>query len=167
MSLCLSVCRCLSLNKVEFIPYMCLSLYIPHHIKCSVSLSVSQMFCQSVSLSVYPIIVQYRSMSLSLYIPLNCNICPLYIPLNFIMSVPCTFQLIVMSVPCTFLYFVMSVPCAIQLIVMFVPCMYNFFDSLSHVYLKALNPFESSSKVWKSVSKYVSEQLTRTFAVLV
>ena len=35
------------------------------------------------------------------------------------------------------------------------------------VHLKALNPFENSSKVWKSVSKYVSEQLTRTFAVLV
>ena len=40
-------------------------------------------------------------------------------------------------------------------------------DSLSPVDLKALNPFENSSKVWKSVSKYISEQLTRTFAVLV
>ena len=72
------------------------------------------------------------------------------------MSVPCTIQLIVMSVPCT-----------IRLSVMSVPCTFNLFDSLSPVDLKALNQFENSSKVWKSVSKYISEQLTRTFAVLV
>ena len=50
---------------------------------------------------------------------------------------------------------------------MSVPCTFNFFESLSPVDLKALNPFENRSKVWKSVSKYISEQLTRTFAVLV
>ena len=51
----------------------------------------------------------------------------------------------------------MSVPCTFPLIVMSVPCTFNLFDSLFQfpVHLKALNPFENSSKVWKSVSKYV------------
>ena len=52
-------------------------------------------------------------------------------------------------------------------VVMSVPCTFNFFESFSPADLKALNPIENNSKAWKSFSKYISEQLTRTFAVLV
>ena len=90
-----------------------------------------------------------------LYITLNCNVCPLYIPIS------CNVCPLYIPINCNVF------PLYILLIVMSVPCTFNLFDSLFPVHLKALNPFENSSKVWKSISKYVSEQLTRTFAVLV
>ena len=86
-----------------------------------------------------------------LYIPLNCNVCPLHIPIN------CNVCPLYIPISCNVCPLYNPINCNV--------C--PFFESFSLADLGALNPFENDSKVWKSVSKYISQQLTRTFAVLV